>query len=641
MNTKHKTEIISSIILALMISMSVAQEHHHHGELQVIKPEPPKIFLDKSPRVVAYQLKRLDNQRLLMVERKETDPKYTPVYQAILTRPGMTTQFRLEAISALSRLLKKNATQVVIEAISGLQTKTSEEVKTADQLIELLIQQPEQALTEMRDTFVASSHSSKEYERVAGFAGLCAAKLGETCFAESSESPEQLSSLLSAFRYPIDQDIKDSLLEKIIATYGESNDPTVRNAAITAMSYAQAQPQRRYEMLVEAFEDEVLRDAAVNTLLTIPRQDRPETANQKLANLLVKYAEDTPAEDRTSNAFTNAMQLADQSLGKLDSSMAKDFRNRLDAVTVRMIRIRTVEEEMRYDVPYFAVQAGKPIQIILENHDLMPHNLVITQPGKLKSVAQSGLNAGPAGGSNGLAYVPDSEDVLHATDLVASDTQVRLTFDAPTEPGEYPYVCTFPQHWYRMYGVMVVVKDLDQWLSDPQEPANPIGNNRSFVKSWSVRDLEAEIDAGVRGRTDSIGARLFNEASCRGCHQLAGEGGVIGPDLSKVVAKWKGNRAELLREILEPSHRVDEAYQMQKILTVDGQTLTGIRISEDKEKVVLMSNPEATEPISILQDDIEVMAPSAISMMPKALLDQYTKDEIFEIIAYIEASQQP
>ena len=641
MNTKHKTEIISSIILALMISMSVAQEHHHHGELQVIKPEPPKIFLDKSPRVVAYQLKRLDNQRLLMVERKETDPKYTPVYQAILTRPGMTTQFRLEAISALSRLLKKNATQVVIEAISGLQTKTSEEVKTADQLIELLIQQPEQALTEMRDTFVASSHSSKEYERVAGFAGLCAAKLGETCFAESSESPEQLSSLLSAFRYPIDQDIKDSLLEKIIATYGESNDPTVRNAAITAMSYAQAQPQRRYEMLVEAFEDEVLRDAAVNTLLTIPRQDRPETANQKLANLLVKYAEDTPAEDRTSNAFTNAMQLADQSLGKLDSSMAKDFRNRLDAVTVRMIRIRTVEEEMRYDVPYFAVQAGKPIQIILENHDLMPHNLVITQPGKLKSVAQSGLNAGPAGGSNGLAYVPDSEEVLHATDLVASDTQVRLTFDAPTEPGEYPYVCTFPQHWYRMYGVMVVVEDLDQWLSDPQEPANPIGNNRSFVKSWSVRDLEAEIDAGVRGRTDSIGARLFNEASCRGCHQLAGEGGVIGPDLSKVVAKWKGNRAELLREILEPSHRVDEAYQMQKILTVDGQTLTGIRISEDKEKVVLMSNPEATEPISILQDDIEVMAPSAISMMPKALLDQYTKDEIFEIIAYIEASQQP
>lgn len=294
---------------------------------------------------------------------------------------------------------------------------------------------------------------------------------------------------------------------------------------------------------------------------------------------------------------------------------------------------------MRYDVPYFAVQAGKPIQIILENHDLMPHNLVLTTPGSLKAVAQAGLNAGPKGGSTGLAYVPDSADVLYATDLVPSDTQTRLTFDAPTEPGEYPYVCTFPQHWYRMYGVMVVVEDLDQWQKNPMEPENPIGNNRSFVQAWTVEDLKGDLESGLLGRSKAIGQRLFDEASCRGCHQIAGEGGVIGPDLSKVVAKWKGNRAELLREILEPSHRVDEAYQMQKILTVDGQTLTGIRLSEDDEKVVLMTNPEAKEPITLLQDDIEIMAPSSVSMMPKALLDQYTKDEIFEIMAYIESSQ--
>lgn len=641
MNSKQKNAILSSIILTLMASVSVAQEHHHHNELQITKPEPPKIFLDKSPRVVAYQLKRLDNQRLLMVEREATDPKYIPVYQAILTRPGMTAQFRLEAISSLSKLLSKNTTQIVTESISNLETKTSEQIKTAEQLIELLIGQPKSELMEMRSIFEASSSSSNEYERVAAFAALCASEGGSSCFAEAKKSPAQLTSLLNAFQYSIDQDIKDALLEQIIAAFNHSTDLNVQIAAIKAMGYAQTQSQRRYEMLIQSFENNALRDASVNTLLTIPKQDRPEAANQKLAELLVKYAEETPAEERTSNAFTNAMQLADQSLSMLGSSKAKDFRKRLDAVTVRMIRIRTVEEEMRYDVPFFAVQAGKPIQIVLENHDLMPHNLVITRPGKLKPVAQSGLNAGPTGGASGLAYVPDSDDVLYATDLVASDAQVRLTFDAPSEPGEYPYVCTFPQHWYRMYGVMVVVEDLDQWLNDPQEPANPIGNNRSFVNSWTVQDLEAEVDAGVRGRTTSIGANLFNEASCRGCHRLAGEGGVIGPDLSKVVAKWKGNRKELLREIFEPSYRVDEAYQMQKILTVDGQTLTGIRISEDNDKVVLMTNPEATEPITILQDDIEVMAPSAISMMPKALLDQYTKDEIFEIIAFIESSQQP
>ena len=111
--------------------------------------------------------------------------------------------------------------------------------------------------------------------------------------------------------------------------------------------------------------------------------------------------------------------------------------------------------------------------------------------------------------------------------------------------------------------------------------------------------------------------------------------------MTKVLEKWKGNQSEILREILEPSHRVDEAYQMQKVLTVDGQTLTGIRVMEDDEKVLLMTNPESNKPVTLLQDDIEIMAPSAVSMMPKALLDQYTKDEIFEILAYLQESQQP
>jgi hypothetical protein len=74
---------------------------------------------------------------------------------------------------------------------------------------------------------------------------------------------------------------------------------------------------------------------------------------------------------------------------------------------------------------------------------------------------------------------------------------------------------------------------------------------------------------------------------------------------------------------------------------VDGQTLTGIRVGEDDEKVLLITNPESSEPTVILQEDIEIIAPSATSMMPKALLDQYTKDEIFEILAYIQSNQKP
>ena len=42
-----------------------------------------------------------------------------------------------------------------------------------------------------------------------------------------------------------------------------------------------------------------------------------------------------------------------------------------------------------------------------------------------------------------------------------------LRFEAPTEPGVYPYVCTYPGHWRRMYGAMYVVDDLEGYLADP------------------------------------------------------------------------------------------------------------------------------------------------------------------------------
>ncbi len=83
-----------------------------------------------------------------------------------------------------------------------------------------------------------------------------------------------------------------------------------------------------------------------------------------------------------------------------------------------------------------------------------------------------------------------------------------------------------------MYGVMVVVEDLDAWLKNPVEPANPIGSNRSFVQAWNVDELKDELDAGLRGRSPEIGKKIFVEASCAGCHKVNGEGGVIGPELS-------------------------------------------------------------------------------------------------------------
>ena len=52
--------------------------------------------------------------------------------------------------------------------------------------------------------------------------------------------------------------------------------------------------------------------------------------------------------------------------------------------------------------------------------------------------------------------------------------------------------------------------------------------------------------------------------------------------------------------------------------------------------VSILSDPEAKAPTVIKKSDIDEMEKTSKSMMPKALLDRFTKDEIFELLAYLE-----
>ncbi len=449
-------------------------------------------------------------------------------------------------------------------------------------------------------------------------------------------NPKAKRALLSAIQLVPDPAKLADLYSPVVELVTGSESADDRNAAIAALGFIAGRQEETYELLVPLVAEPEFRDAAVRAILKIPTESRNDQPSAQLLEQLVKHAEQTPANERTSDEFIDAMQLADQLMAKVSAVKAREYRSRLDEVTVRVVRIRTVEEEMRYDLPYFAVQAGKSVQIILVNEDLMPHNLVITTPGSLKEVAQLGLEAGPRGVDGGLPYVPKSEKVLYATDLVPMHHQERLTFTAPTEPGEYPYVCTFPQHWYRMYGVMVVVENLEQWNQNPVEPANPIGSNRSFVQAWTIDDLKDDLEMGLKGRSLEIGKRLFVEASCAGCHKMNGEGGTIGPELTDVFTRWKGDRVGVLREVLDPSHKVDAKYAMQQVLTADGQIISGILVEEDDDTITLVVSPDAKEPTVLARDDIEQISPSSSSIMPKALLDQFTKDEVFEILAYLQ-----
>ena len=105
----------------------------------------------------------------------------------------------------------------------------------------------------------------------------------------------------------------------------------------------------------------------------------------------------------------------------------------------------------------------------------MPHNLVIGQPGSLEEI-------GTEAAAMPMPTDPDDQ-ALRARirrwcctrpACVKEGETERLGFTAPAKPGEYIFVCTFPGHWVRMYGVMLVVDKLEAWEAKPTVPTDPV-----------------------------------------------------------------------------------------------------------------------------------------------------------------------
>lgn len=144
---------------------------------------------------------------------------------------------------------------------------------------------------------------------------------------------------------------------------------------------------------------------------------------------------------------------------KVNTEDLADVATERVAEGTTIIRIKALENEMKFDLKTFKVQAGKPVQIIFENPDFMQHNLVVTMPGAMEIVGKAADKLATAPNGAAMQYVPDVPEVLFHTPLVNPQQSVRLEFVAPEKAGDYPYVCTFPGHWSIMNGVMKVVAE--------------------------------------------------------------------------------------------------------------------------------------------------------------------------------------
>jgi azurin len=124
----------------------------------------------------------------------------------------------------------------------------------------------------------------------------------------------------------------------------------------------------------------------------------------------------------------------------------------------KLVRI-TGNDEMKFDLARFEVRPGQKVTLTLTNagelpREAMAHNWVLLKKGTdAARLAGAGVQHPKTG------YIPEDQvsQVLAKTRLLGPGDSDSITFTAPTEPGPYDYICTFPDHYAGgMKGVMTV-----------------------------------------------------------------------------------------------------------------------------------------------------------------------------------------
>jgi uncharacterized cupredoxin-like copper-binding protein len=111
---------------------------------------------------------------------------------------------------------------------------------------------------------------------------------------------------------------------------------------------------------------------------------------------------------------------------------------------------------LKFEPGQFQVKAGSRIKVVFTNDDDMLHNFVMVLPGMALEVGQLAMALGLEGQQKD--YIPQTEKVLYHTRLLQPNTSETIYFTAPEKPGDYPYECSVPGHFYAMQGIMKVVK---------------------------------------------------------------------------------------------------------------------------------------------------------------------------------------
>lgn len=145
-------------------------------------------------------------------------------------------------------------------------------------------------------------------------------------------------------------------------------------------------------------------------------------------------------------------------------------------------------------------------------------------------------------------------------------------------------------------------KELPNSLAlDLGEAVDATKSNTLIAKMAPLRktgETAADYQESLYGGNAQLGRQYFmtsSQGECTRCHSIGGQGGAVGPSLSKIGSTL--TREQILQALIEPSARLSPGFGMVVLTLKDGQTATGILAEENDHELVLKTSE--AEPLKI------------------------------------------
>jgi putative heme-binding domain-containing protein len=154
---------------------------------------------------------------------------------------------------------------------------------------------------------------------------------------------------------------------------------------------------------------------------------------------------------------------------------------------------------------------------------------------------------------------------------------------------------------------------------------------RAAIKRPSDEAVAQREIPELKGGSWVRGRKVFfsEQAACARCHQVSGQGGRIGPDLSNLIHR---DYESVLRDIRQPSVTINPDYITYAAELADGRALTGVVRTEGN---TLILGDQTGKEFRIPKDRIESLTPSPVSTMPEGLDKALGAEKLRDLLTFL------